>query len=428
MLTIVAGSGTAQILTVLVAPLLTRLYAPAEFGTFAVAASVLATATSVACLKYDSAIPLPRSDVEAASVVGLCLLSSVLIGIVTGLGVWLLAPTVLDQDGASELRSVVVLIAIGVVGGGVVYTFRGWAIRTKAYGELARNHLTQSGTLVITQTGLGLLGWGAPGLLVGAVASGIAGSTRLAVVAWRSHGDALRRMTVAGIREAAGRYRLFAILSTPSTFINTLGLHAPVLLIVAFYGPIVGGQLALAQRVIGLPATVFAGAIGQAFTAEAARHVRESPLELRGLFIRTTRSNALLVIGPILVAAVAAPLAFGIIFGEEWRVAGLYVVILAPMYFLQFVSAPTGAALGVLERQDLHLVREVARLLLMSGAIVVAAYLNLSSTLAIVTLSAAGCLTYAIYGALTWHAVRLHHGRALEAAKQVGVESMPLGS
>jgi O-antigen/teichoic acid export membrane protein len=49
-----------QAITVLVSPILTRLYTPEDFGVFGVYASILGIVTVVASLRYEYALPLPE--------------------------------------------------------------------------------------------------------------------------------------------------------------------------------------------------------------------------------------------------------------------------------------------------------------------------------------------------------------------------------
>jgi O-antigen/teichoic acid export membrane protein len=93
------------------------------------------------------------------------------------------------------------------------------------------------------------------------------------------------------------------------------------------------------------------------------------------------------------------------VFGEAWRDAGWYTALLTPVYYLTLTTSPTGAKLDVLERQDLHLARELMRLVLVGGAIVLAAALQLPALAAVAVLSAAGCVTYIMYGFISWSAI-----------------------
>ena len=68
-----SGSAGAQLLLVLAAPILTRLYTPEDFGLLAIYTSLLALAGVISSLRYELAIPLPKEDEEAANTAVLCL-------------------------------------------------------------------------------------------------------------------------------------------------------------------------------------------------------------------------------------------------------------------------------------------------------------------------------------------------------------------
>jgi O-antigen/teichoic acid export membrane protein len=402
---LVGGTTIAQGIIVLTSPVLTRLYQPSEVGVYSVAVSILSILIIVSGLRYETAIPLPADDVEAANVLALSLLTIAGTSLACSLVLWVAGSSLLALFGASILGPFVLLLTVGQLGGGVVSALTFWAIRTKNFSAIAATRLTQSGTLSASQVGLGALRFGAPALVLGAVLGSVAGSSRLARAAWRSHGPVFRQVSRRGILAAANRYRRFPIFAAPSSLLNTVGLQAPLLLIVALYGTSVGGRYALADRICGLPVTLVAAAVGQVFFAETARLAREEPSAMLRLFWSTTRSLARTAIVPFVLLALAGPFLAGLVFGESWGEAGLFVAILAPMYFLQLVLSPTGCVLDVLERQDLTLLREILRLCLVSGAVLIAATAHLSAVQALCALSAALCVNYLLYGLITWRAM-----------------------
>ena len=404
--TIASATAAAQFLTILAAPIIARLYTPSAYGAYAVAAAVLALIVSVACVRYDLAIPLPSSDAEAASVLALCLAIVSGISFAVLLALVAAGPVIMDALGAESLGASVWLLPVGILGGGAFSGFVGWMVRTRAFREIGASQLTQSGTAVGMQIGLGLLGTGAAGLLTAAILGSVAATARLAWSTWRHGAAALRHFGGQDIRDAAVRYRRFPIFSTPSIAMNMIGLQAPLVWIVAAFGPDTGGQFALAQRIVALPVGVVAGAVGQVFFAEAARVAQQQPTEVAALFGRTTRTLAIVAAPPFLVGAIASPFLFPAIFGAAWTVSGIYVAILAPMYFLQFVTWPTGGVLDVLERQDLHLVRETGRLLLVGGVVVLATVTRLPAIESVIAVSLVGCVTNLMYGAISWRAVQ----------------------
>ena len=274
-LTIVLGTGAAQLISVVSQPIVTRLYTPSDFGVLSVATSILSVLVSITCLRYEFAIPLPADNVEAANVVGLSLVVNVAMALLTVVAVLLFGDWVLGLFHAQVLRPYILLFALAQFGGGVTSTFINWAVRAKDYSGIAVNQLYQSITLVVVQIGLGIVRFGAPGLVLGAVAGNVAGSSRLARASYRAESAAFRKMSVAGIVSAANRYRRFPIFSSGSALLGSVGLRAPLLLLVAFYGTNIGGQYALAERLLYLPLTLVAGGVGHVFIAQGARLARE---------------------------------------------------------------------------------------------------------------------------------------------------------
>ena len=72
-LKLVTGSVIAQGLGVLAAPVIARLFAPEAFGVAALFVSITGIIGVVACLRYELAIMLPKTDEEAANLLGISL-------------------------------------------------------------------------------------------------------------------------------------------------------------------------------------------------------------------------------------------------------------------------------------------------------------------------------------------------------------------
>ena len=63
----------AQVLPVVLAPILTRLYSPNDFGVLAVYSSLLAMSLNFASFRYEFAIPIAEDNRTAIVLVALCL-------------------------------------------------------------------------------------------------------------------------------------------------------------------------------------------------------------------------------------------------------------------------------------------------------------------------------------------------------------------
>jgi O-antigen/teichoic acid export membrane protein len=417
---IAGGQALAAILVALTYPATTRLYTPAQFGAFATIVSLLSLVLTVTCLTYDQAIPLPESREMAADLVVLSLICTVMITAICAAVMLLFGEQLLDRFDAGGLASYWWLIALAQLAGGLYVALTGWAIRIRDYRGLAVARLGQAILASVGQVVAGIGGAGAAGLVFGDGLGRAAAGGRLSARAGRELRLAATGVSVDRLRASAVRYRRFPLIGSWSTLINSIGFEAPLLLLVAFYGTSDGGLFAFAQRLIGAPVALVVLAVGQVFMAEAAERAREVSGDLLELF-RTTVKRLALVAAPLMLCiAVGSTLLVGPVFGSKWEEAGTFITILTPLYTMQLLSSPLAGTLAVLERQDLALVREVVRILLLTIAIVIAQTLSLSATWAVILLSAAGSFAYVLYGLISWHALRVDARRRKAVCEMIG--------
>jgi O-antigen/teichoic acid export membrane protein len=378
-----AGSAVGQGLLIVSAPVLTRLYTPADFGVLAVYVSILSILAVAATLRYEMAITLPEDDEVAANLLLLVLGIVLLMSLLIGLGLWFLADPLVRLVNTPALKPYLWLIPLGVVGAGMYEALSLWAVRKKAFTTIARTKFTQSFGQVLTQVAMGLLKLGPAGLLLGQVVGKTGGSGTLAALTWRHGKESLKRVSTSGVRQAALRYRRFPIFASGSALLNRAGLYLPPILLAAFYGPQVAGWFALGQRVIGLPMTLIGQSVSEVYLAEAARLIRTDPRALERLFVKTAKHLALVGAPPLALLGVGAPWIFALVFGEGWREAGVYVQLMAVAFLAQLVTTPLEPTFAVTERQDLGLTRNVIRLVLIVGSLSLAHWARWGPVMAI---------------------------------------------
>ena len=403
---VLGGTALGQAVIVAASPLLTRLYTPSDLGIFSVYISVLGLIVVASSLRYEVAIPLPESDTNAANLLVLSL------GIVTSISLVLLAfalvlgPALLRGTKYVVLTPYLWLLPVGVLGAGAYQALSFWALRRKAFRTLATTKITQSLSQVAAQVGLGLLRVGPIGLLLGDLCGRVGGTGTLATLAWRRDRSCLTDVSVRGIREMAERFRRFPIFASGSALFNAATLQVPLLVIAGFYGSHVAGLFALGQRVLAVPMSLIGTAIANVYYSLLPGVARDDPARLKPLFLSLTRRLAAAGLLPSLAAALLGPSLCAIVFGREWREAGVFLRLLAPMLFVQFMASPLGGTLDVLERQDLHLLREILRQALLIAALVAARLLNLDAWHAVLVFSVAGTIGNFLYIASTWYALR----------------------
>src|SRR5690606_34753917 len=123
----------------------------------------------VACLRYEQAILLPSDERDALSVLGLALAASSVVAGLVSIGVWAAPDQLYRLTNAKEASPLFWLLPFGVVAAGGYQALSSWAIRSKAFGNLARTRVWQSIGLILVQAVGGVVASGASGLIYGQV-------------------------------------------------------------------------------------------------------------------------------------------------------------------------------------------------------------------------------------------------------------------
>jgi O-antigen/teichoic acid export membrane protein len=390
---LVGGTAGAQILLVLAAPILTRLYTPEDFGLLAVYASLLALIGVISSLRYELAIPLPEDDVEAANVAVLSLLLVVISTLLTSILVIMLGTPIANLLGVPVLANYLWLLPLGILLTGAYTVFNYWSVRTKRFTTIAKTKLSQAlATLAIQLAAFKL---GGIALLLGQVAGQGVGTTSLARPALAV--PAFRQVSWGGIKYAAVRYRRFPIFSSWEGLSNTAGMQLPPMMFAALFSPAAAGLYALANRVLSLPMSLVGSAIGQVFFANAAEAHRAGKL---GPLVQQLHAKlAHIGFPPALLLMLLGPDLFAFVFGENWRQAGEFARWMAPWLYLVFVSSPLSTVFSVTEQLKQALAFQLILLVSRVGAIVLGAWLG-DLMLTIILFAGVSSLCY--LGLLFW--------------------------
>jgi O-antigen/teichoic acid export membrane protein len=400
-----SGAALGQAITVLVSPILTRLYSPEDFGFFGVYASMLGIVTVVASLRYEYAIPLPEDDATAANILALCFMLLFTMATLSWLAIQGLGSQIVTWANVPGLKPYLWLIPLGMLGAGTYQLLNYWAVRKRDFSRIARTRISRGVARAALQVGVGFAHPGPLGLLLGQFAGETAGSASLGLAAWTKDRASFKALSLEGIRKAGARYRRFPLFSSWADLFNALGLQVPQILFAAFYGAEVAGWFALGQRVIAAPLNLVGDSVAQVYFGEAARLLRDDPKSMRLLYLKLTGRLAVLGGLPVAAIGVLAPSFFTIVFGPGWEVAGRYVQIMGLMFAVRFAIVPLCHTLNILERQDLYLLWDGTRLALVVGSLLAGKATGFSHIASIVAYSLAMLAAYIFLWLITWHAL-----------------------
>jgi len=400
------GTAFSQALAVLASPVLTRLYSVEDFGYFQMYMAFMAFAALAVTLRYEQAIFLPEKEEVAANLVIVAICTVLAMSVLFGFLAWAVHRYGVLPTSAAGLRPYVGLIPFAICGAGIYQTLSIWALRQKAYPHVTGTKITQVGSQITIQTGMGVLHAGTLGLFVGDAIGRVAGSLSLARLAWHRNRNAFQFARWKTIWSAAVRYRHFPFVSSGAALVGVAAYSLPPLLMAQLYGPKTLGWFALGDRVLGVPAVLVGQAVAQVYSVEASSLKVSNPAAFHRLFLRSMKRLLWLGLVPFLIFLLFGPALFGFVFGASWREAGVYARWLAAMHYVALVSWPLTPTLNILEKQFWQLGWDVGRLVLTVGSLWLAHRWGWSARSAIAVFGGVVLVGYGSHLLISHHAIK----------------------
>lgn len=401
-LTLVKGTTVSLLITFLASPVITRLYGPEAFGLAALFTSIISLISVVACLSYEPAIVLPKSDEEAANVFGLCMLIVVIVSLATIPILLVFQQPVVQLLKAPELGPLMWLIPPTLLVSGSFMALNYWNTRTKHFNRLSIARVTSSVTTTGTQLGAGFLGYALGSVLIYANVLGqLVSACVLSLQIMRDHLSFFKQnITWERMVKALKQYSNFPKFQVMGSFINTLSWQIPIFLLSYFFSKTIVGYYSLGMMVIMTPMTVIGAAISQVFFQRAAMAKHDGSLSL----IFTDMYSFLIKISlfPLLLLTFIGKDLFVFLFGPLWADAGFFIQILSVFAVSLFISSPMSSILSILGKQKIGFILSAISLLMRFVSIYIGGIFG-SAALAILLFSLSGMIGYACSGIFFMH-------------------------
>lgn len=350
---LLGASVVAQALPFAVLPWLTRHFEPAEIGRWLLFATVASNLATVACLRYEYALVLPRHCAVARRLLDVCLWLSaawsalvvlaVLLLVVLGRMGWSIGP--FDALGICWLW-----LAPAVGAAGAMQALSLWQNRAGDYAGIGRARVLVASGTVLLQVASVLLPVSGDTALIGSQVLGAAiGALWLARrAAWPFGRQTLQQMRRTAL--VVWRHRQFPLVNAPHAFVNALQDTLALALVLAVAGPAAAGLFGLTLRAVMAPTSLIGGAWSEVLLGRTAALRREGG-DLAPVVRRAIAGLAAMGAVLAVVLVLAGPALFSLAFGPEWRESGTWARWLAPYVLGRMVVGPLTVLPMVLGRQ-----------------------------------------------------------------------------
>lgn len=326
----------AQAVGMLIYPLLTRMYEPADFTLLTLFLTIANAILIVSTADLQYAIPLPKKEEGAYALTGAIVVTLSLTVSMTMIAC-LFCDKIAMFFGINELEWALwyLPIYIPVVGSwqALMYIFN----RDKQYGKIATYQIVQSISNAIFKILLGLFAIGGLALIDASVigpliALFIVGPVKI----WEVISN-LRRLPTHLAKEYVSTYRDFPLYSMPKNLVCHLSNGLPVLMLTSVYGATNVGYFSLAITIGYLPLMMIASSIYQVML----RHTSEKLNDNKPIFPEIHKfcmySTGILI--PLFgILFFSLPTITEFLFGEGWGMTGEILGLLLPWFATGFLT------------------------------------------------------------------------------------------
>jgi len=339
-LQLVRGSILAQLVFVIVTPVLTRIYTPEQMGIFGVFFAAVLVLSRIACLRFDLAIPLPRTDAAAFHLLIAAFVSSIFL-VLTGICInrFLLSSNFFGQSG-HVLQRFDVVLAIGIISFVTFEALTYWNTRHKKFDVVANGKIITSTTLAASQ----LMGFFFnQKLIILLVAYPISMFIGI-VYMLRKFENAKRlakRLRIEVAKKVIYRHRDFPLVSVWTTSLTELAQSLPLLVITFLFGNTEAGFFFLARRIGLVPTSVVGRAISLVNYSDMADVKKNDTL--KEMLVEQIRNLQYLTLIPATLLALLAPSVSSLALGDTWRDVGVFLLLMTPFVYIKLIFSPMNA-------------------------------------------------------------------------------------
>lgn len=370
-----SATTVAQAIAILIYLVLSKIYSTSEHGVFALFMSIIAVTGIISTGKYESAVMMPADEKKAMNLVAL---SS---SLCTAFSIFLLILVVIFHHGFTKLMGEPLIekwlwfVPLSTFMIGHFQSLSYWSNRHKLYGSMAVANVSQSLTNSAVKVSTSKVFSNGGGLIAGAIIGQLTGLIYFAWDFFRRNKNFIQNISIGGMKEMAGEYKLFPRFNMIHNLINNFSANLPIFLITSKFGSSQAGLYSFAFLMVFRPVNLVTGSFSQVFSQRiisSYNHDKKIFPDVRRLVIKLFQLGIL----PFLAAGIAGPYIFTLVFGEYWTEAGRYMQILLPWIFMVLISSPISFLSDMLNKQQRAMWLDVIKISARIPALAIGVYYN----------------------------------------------------
>lgn len=342
-----SGTLLAQAIGYIIAPILTRLYSNSEMGEMMYYMRLTGFISSIATLRYEAALPLPKKDDHSYLMyrfiyvfslwvlffVGILFIFFSVTGYIKKFDAWFYIFTLLGSGA-------MILINVGT----------SWSVRKGEYGIISRQKITNSLVANGLKWGFFYLNWKSFGLILATMLGFLISAIEFLIDFRRTHKKFKELFSKPRTRVILKQHKEFPLLNLPHVLIDNGRDILLATFILAYFGEAVYGSYGHSYQMLRIPLMLIGVSIGQLFynRSSEAMHLKK---ELTPILGKTIKTLILISVVPFTILFFFGTEIFGFVFGSRWSIAGSYSETMSLWLMVNFVLSPVSALPLLLNKQ-----------------------------------------------------------------------------
>lgn len=389
-----SGTMMAQIINMIFSPLITRMYGPEAYGLMGTFTAIVQIVAPVAALTYPIATVLPKKDEDSKIISRLSLMITIMNTIIVSIVLLLFGGTIVDLFNIGTISAYMLFVPFVLLCAGILQIFEQWIIRKQEFQVSAKATSLEA---LLVNGGKLTVGFAYPlaGVLIffTAFRQGIRAllmvlfSRKINIKESLSKKYSKKEMT-----DLAKIYKDFPLYRAPEVFFNAISGNFPMLLLNTFFGPASVGFYSISRTVLTIPSKLLGKSVGDVFYPRATK-AANSDEKVTPLLVKATTYLGMVAIIPYGLVILIGPWLFGLVFGQDWVVAGEYARWVSIWMFFGFINRPCVQTLPILSAQRFQLIFTICTMVLRIGALLVGFYFFRDDMIAIALFSIIGALS-----------------------------------
>lgn len=363
-----------QLLPLISAPIVSRLYSPTAFGTYAVFYALVVIIGSVASLALHNAILLEEDDRAAVHAALLSFAATLATSAVLAMVLFAMPEYWLHWAVGTDTVSILPLLPLTVMASSGYMSLYTWCIRKGYYQQLASNKVILGVSTMLIQISIGLMKLEA----IGFVLANLLGYLLAIFLLYRLfHTDVgLSRPDInyESIKAQLKKHRELPLYSVPASLLNTLSSQLPEFMINKLFGAHQLGQYSLANRMVNMPLSFLASSVQDIFRQKASAEftVSGSCRVTYGTFLALMILISIILLVPTVLII---PEIFPLIFGKQWNQSGYLIRVMVFLLAVRFISSPLSYIWIIRGKQKMDFLWQIGLFLISAAAFVLSHFL-----------------------------------------------------